>query len=79
MSDSEHFNVDSYEWQAPPAGPPVEISLDFEEAWDVVVDGLVNQATLGPLTSDRFAELAEDIIHLLIDASEDAEDEEFGD
>lgn len=59
-------------WPKPPADQPdVLIRLPYDAAWNVVIDGLVNHASMEQLTPERFGELARGLLGLLTDASED--------
>lgn len=50
--------------------PDVAITLPFDEAYDVLLDGIMNEATIEPLTEPTFKLLAYNLLHLLIDASD---------
>lgn len=61
-----------YTWPNPPADQPdVLIRMPYAAAWDVFIDGLVNDASMHPLTPESFGRLAEDLLGLLTDASAD--------
>jgi hypothetical protein len=58
--------------------PDVVITLPYAEAYDVILDGIMNAATLEPITAETFKGLAQDLLGLLIDASEETDvDERF--
>jgi hypothetical protein len=60
-----------YNYEEPDATgqPDVAISLPFAEAYDVLLDGIMNEATIEPITEPTFKLLAYNLLHLLIDAS----------
>lgn len=61
-----------FTWPEPPANQPdVLIRLPYAAAWDVFIDGLVNDASMHPLTPESFGRLAQDLLGLLTDASAD--------
>lgn len=52
--------------------PHVNVSLTYEDAYGILLDGIQSEATVEPLTVETFKALAENLLGLLIDASEDA-------
>jgi hypothetical protein len=50
--------------------PDVAIELTYAEAYDVLLDGIMNEATIEPITAETYPLLAENLLGLLIDASE---------
>lgn len=52
--------------------PTVHIQLDYDTAYNVMLDGLMNEASIEPMTEETFAYNATNLLHLLIDASEDS-------
>jgi hypothetical protein len=50
--------------------PDVVIDLPYAEAYDVILDGIMNAATLEPITEATLKGLAVDLLGLLIDASD---------
>jgi hypothetical protein len=56
--------------------PDVVISLPFAEAYDVILDGIINEASIEPITAPTFKMLAYELLHLLVDASATATGEE---
>jgi hypothetical protein len=59
--------------------PDVSISLPFDEAYDVLLDGITNEATIEPITEPTFKQLAYELLHLLIDASNEADESRSAD
>lgn len=53
----------------------VVINLSYADAYDIILDALRNEASLEPLDATTFPVNAENILGLLIDASEDVDDE----
>lgn len=53
----------------------VVINLPYAEAYDIILDALRNEASLEPLDATTFPVNAENILGLLIDASENVDDE----
>ena len=51
--------------------PDVNIALTYEEAYDIVLDGLNAEASIEPITPETFELLAENLLGLLIDSSDD--------
>lgn len=51
--------------------PDVNIALTYEEAYDIVLDGLKAEASIEPITPETFDILAENLLGLLIDSSDD--------
>lgn len=52
--------------------PDVVIALPFDEAYDVLLDGITNEASVEPLTEATFKLVAYNLLHLLIDAAAEA-------
>lgn len=48
----------------------VDINLPYADAHDVLLDGILNELTLGPITEDTAREMALVLLDLLIDANE---------
>lgn len=59
----------------------LNVNISFAEAYDIVLDGLLNEATMRPIDADSFEEVAFSLVSLLIDGNETinniAADEEF--
>lgn len=53
----------------------VVINLPYAEAYDIILDALRNEASLEPFDATTFPVNAENILGLLIDASENVDDE----
>lgn len=53
--------------------PSVAIDLPFEDAYDIILDGLQSAATIEPITPPTFKLLAATLLDLLMDESEDLE------
>lgn len=58
--------------------PDVVIALPFDEAYDVLLDGLANEASVEPITEATFKLVAYNLLHLLIDASTEEAEETAG-
>lgn len=56
--------------------PDVAIALPYAEAYDVILDGIMNAATVEPITDATFKLLAENLLGLLIDASDGSDQDE---
>lgn len=66
------LNPGEYTWPAPPSGQPdVLIRMPYAAAWDIVIDGLVNSASMEAIAPENFGNLALDLLGLLTDASDD--------
>jgi hypothetical protein len=48
----------------------LNVNISFAEAYDIVLDGLLNEATLRPIDADSFEEVAFSLVSLLIDGNE---------
>lgn len=48
----------------------LNVNLSFAEAYDIVLDGLLNEATMRPIDADSFEEVAFSLVSLLIDGDE---------
>ena len=48
----------------------LNVNLSFAEAYDIVLDGLLNEATIRPIDADSFEEVAFSLVSLLIDGDE---------
>lgn len=57
--------------------PDVAIAMPYAEAYDVILDGIMNAATIEPITEPTFKLLAQDLLGLLIDASEPDDESGF--
>ena len=66
-----------YTYEEPDATghPDVVITLPYAEAYDVVLDGIMNAATVEPITEATFKLLAENLLGLLIDASDGTDED----
>jgi hypothetical protein len=67
-----------YDEPATTGKPDVHIALSYEDAFDILLDGIESEATVEPLTAETFKALAANLLGLLIDASEDARAESEG-
>lgn len=61
----------SYEDPIVEGQPDTSIRIPYAEAYDILLDGLECAASLEPITESTFKALAEDLLNLLIDASDD--------
>jgi hypothetical protein len=55
--------------------PDVVIALPYAEAYDAILDGIMSTASIEPITEPTFKLLAQDLLDLLIDASEGTDDD----
>lgn len=56
--------------------PDVTIALPYAEAYDVLLDGIMGSASIEPITEATFKLLAENLLGLLIDASDGIDDDD---
>lgn len=59
-----------YEETVTSGRPDVSISLTYADAYDILLDGIQNEASIEPLAPHTFKALAENLLGLLIDANE---------
>lgn len=66
-----------YDYEAPnlEGREDVAINLSYADAYDIILDALRNEASLEPLDATTFQANAENILGLLIDASEGVDEE----
>lgn len=50
--------------------PDVSISLPYTEAYDIILDGIMSNASIEPITEATFKALAVDLLGLLIESAE---------
>ncbi|MFB9714037.1 hypothetical protein [Arthrobacter methylotrophus] len=56
--------------------PDVVIALPYSEAYDAILDGITSTASIEPITEPTFKLLAQDLLDLLIDASNGTDEDE---
>lgn len=50
--------------------PDVSINMTYVEAYDTILDGIMSNASIEPITEATFKALAVDLLGLLIDSAE---------
>lgn len=69
-----------YEYEEPvvTGHPDVSINMAYAVAYDILLDGITNAATIEPITEATFKALAVDLLGLLIDETESTDHELSG-